>query len=359
VSWIDIKYLERLQGKLEGFTQISAHPYVVNFRCPFCGDSSSRQSKKRGYVYEKGVTLNYHCHNCGASMSFYRFLQSQNDNLFREYKLDWIRSLGGNVRPQSDIFKTNTSFTLHNVETPSNDHRSNDLKLGTRIDQCDHNELVFKYVKQRRIPQKFWSSLYSSTMLEITSQIDRYKKTKFKRTPVLVIPFFNKKREFSYVVTRSVVNHSGFRYLVLEVDSTHPKIWGVEHVDWNEKIFVFEGPIDAMCCPNSLALGGSMVGASIRAIRARINSPSQVCFAYDNELSTNKQIRNQIIKRVDEGFSVVLFDKKFPGKDINEVITHDRMNPEQVYQYLNKKSYSGLNAKLEIARLLKPANRNF
>jgi len=351
VSWLDIKYVERLGTQLEGFTKISSHPYVVNFRCPFCGDSSHRKSKKRGYVYEKGLAFNYHCHNCGASMAFFKFLQSQNDHLFREYRLEWLKSVGGKIQPPKreeptpDLFKTNVAFSK--------------IKLGTRINNCDPNDLVFKYVQSRQIPEKFWGSLYSSTMLGITSQIDRYKNTPFKHTPVLVIPFFNKERDFSYLVTRSVVDTGGFRYLVLEVDDRFPKLWGVEFIDWGSRIFVFEGPIDAMCCPNSLALGGSMVGESIRTIRENINNHSQVCFAYDNELTSNKQIRTQIQKRVDNGFSVVLFDKRFPGKDVNEVISHGHMSMDEVYTYLNQRSFSGLNAKLELARLLKPVNRNF
>lgn len=347
MSWLEVKYFERLKSNLEQYKQVSNNPFVVNFRCPLCGDSKHRKMKKRAYVYERGSSLMYYCHNCGASMAFFNFLEMFNPHLYKEYKLEWVRSQFGDTRkaPVENPFKTIVKF-------------DKSLKLGTKLSDCSDDDCVLQYAMSRKLPSRFWGSLYSCSNIQtIISQIPKYENTVISPAAALVIPFFDENREFSYLSTRCIDPDSDFRYLVLEVDETRPKLWGLEMIDWSQKIYVFEGPIDAMCVPNSLALAGSVGIGAIDYILSRINKPCDVCFVYDNEVFSNNQIFKQVKKRIDEGFSTVLYDSHFPGKDVNEVICNDTMNYDSVNRYLAKRTFNGLNALLEIARLSKPHNR--
>ena len=48
--WIDIKYANLLSAQLELFKVKKSNPYLANFRCPICGDSTKNKSKTRGYL---------------------------------------------------------------------------------------------------------------------------------------------------------------------------------------------------------------------------------------------------------------------------------------------------------------------
>lgn len=347
MSWLEIKYLERMKFQLEKYEQVSSSPFVANFKCPLCGDSKRRISKKRAYVYEKDVKFNYYCHNCGASMAFHNFLEMQNPKLYGDYKLEWMKSMG--YMPKSE--KKPDDEKRFNTHV----HFDDRLNLGKKLSVCSDDDPVLQYVKGRMIPEQFWSSLYSCPNIQsIVDQVPRYKDTQLRPDPCLVIPFFNENREYSYIVLRSINPNNSFRYLVLEINDELPKLWGLERVDWSKPVYVFEGAIDAMCVPNSLALGGSVGISAIDHIIKHINNRSRVCFVYDNEIFSNHQILKQVKKRIKEGFSVVLYDRNFPSKDINEVICNEQMNFNSVAVYLQKRTFCGLSALLEIARLSKP-----
>ena len=341
MSWLEIKYLERMRFQLDQYEQVSSTPFVANFKCPLCGDSKRRKHKKRAYVYEKDNSLLYYCHNCGASMAFFNFLQMRNPQLYGDYKLEWLNSMGYIKPPKNDDeprFQTHVKF-------------DKTLKLGTKLIDCPDDDCVLKYAKERMIPERFWASLYScSNMQTIIKQIPRYENTKIEPEPSLVIPFFDNERSFSYLSSRSIDSGSSFRYLVLEIDDKLPKLWGLETVDWSQPIYVFEGPFDAMWVSNGLALAGSVGIGAIDYIMKRINKRCDVCFVYDNEIFSNQQINKQVQKRIKEGFSVVLYDQSFKGKDANEVICNGSMTPDEVYKYLQNHSFNGLRAKLEMAR---------
>ena len=84
--FIDRTFLLRVSAKLSKFTQKKTDLY--NFRCPICGDSSKNKTKARGYVYAKKGNYFFMCHNCGASMSFYNFLNKVDTSIVKEYALE-------------------------------------------------------------------------------------------------------------------------------------------------------------------------------------------------------------------------------------------------------------------------------
>ena len=51
----------------------------INFACPYCGDSSDNQYKKRGNIYWK--SLMFHCYNCSKHTSVINLLKDFNNSL--------------------------------------------------------------------------------------------------------------------------------------------------------------------------------------------------------------------------------------------------------------------------------------
>ena len=72
----DEEIIEKLAPSLPQFGKV--RDGVYQFRCVFCGDSRKNPNKRRGYLYLKGDSYNYCCHNCNHRSSFQKLI----DQLF-------------------------------------------------------------------------------------------------------------------------------------------------------------------------------------------------------------------------------------------------------------------------------------
>ena len=54
--------IEKLAPSLPKFGKVREGVY--QFRCIYCGDSRKNPNKRRGYLFLKGNSYNYRCHNC-------------------------------------------------------------------------------------------------------------------------------------------------------------------------------------------------------------------------------------------------------------------------------------------------------
>ena len=250
--WVDIKYANILGSRLTKFKNKNQSPYVANYRCPLCDDIEEKK-RARGYLLEKEGRIASYCHNCGASMSLGHFIKTIDQSLYQEYQLENIKERWNTPKTEKHISFSKPVF-------------KHTINLGVPLSDVLNNG-AYEYAVKRRIPQQFYDSLfYLEDLNTLTCQIDKYKDTTFNKESVLIIPFYTPEKEFSYINCRSLSPSASFRYYVLEVGSTHPKIWGLEFVDWSQPVFVFEGPIDAMCVPNSIAMAGVGGSESIKFI---------------------------------------------------------------------------------------------
>lgn len=334
--WIEIKYANIIGQKLKNFKIKKNSPYIANYSCSFCGDSE--KNKSRGYLLEKKGKIISYCHNCGPpGKSLGNLIKELDQFIYDDYRIETLKEKWVATKITSDevspIFEKPVFKKKINLGLP----------LSDKI-----NNAAFDYAVKRKISPKFYDSLfYFNNINELTCQIEKYQNKKFSNEPVLVIPFFTKNKDFSYINCRSISNFPSFRYYVLEVNEINPKIWGLEFIDWSKTVYVFEGPIDAMCVPNSLALAGVSSESALSFLKSK--KQNKICFVYDKDSIYNHQVNKQIKKRIDEGFNAVIFNKSFPGKDINEVICNESMTPDEVQTYLQNRSFSGLRAQIELS----------
>jgi hypothetical protein len=193
--------------------------------------------------------------------------------------------------------------------------------------------------------------------LEISKQIEKYRDVQFDDEPALIIPFYDSERAYGSICCRAIEEDASFRYINFETQEGQHAIWGLEFIDWNEPIYIFEGAIDAMCFPNSLALGGSGKQSGKEYVATKINNSRNVCFVYDNDMVSNLHILKQVKKRVDEGFSVYIPDKQVKRKDVNSILTHKEMTLLELVFYVKSRTFYGLNALLELSHLSKSNKR--
>ena len=79
---------------------------------------------------------------------------------------------------------------------------------------------------------------------------------------------------------------------------------------------------------------------------------------FDNEIFSNEQINANVKQKIDNGFSVILYDKHFPAKDVNDAIVNCGLTPLDLFSYLDSRKFNGLTARLEFSRLSKLKNRH-
>jgi hypothetical protein len=324
---------------------------IYNFRCPFCGDSKRKKNKARGYFFPVDDTVIFKCHNCGKSISLPKFLQELDYGLFTQYKLEKF----GKPK-QSDPLPELVSVKQKEFVSKTNDVLRECYKLS---DVPEDLKSVLEYAKSRCIPEVFFEKLYAARSLNsIAKRIDRYKDKEFSDFPVLVIPFFRADGSYSYIQCRSIDSEipQHLRFVTFGIDTSAPKLWGEFRVNWNKPIYILEGPIDAMFVVNGLAIAGAMHTGTIDYVkecqvkfRNELNL-KDICFCYDNDYSANQDIMKQLLKRIDEGFSVVIYDKKFKFKDINDAI-RGGWNIQEINTYIRSRTFSGLTAKLELSKL--------
>jgi len=181
--FIDRTFLLRVSPKLQKFTQKKADLY--NFRCPLCGDSSKNKTKARGYIFAKKNNYFYMCHNCGASINFYNFLEKVDESLCKEYALERYKNADTGTqkeKPTFDEFKTETPKFRKKLEIPS-------------IESLPEAHFAKAYVQSRKIPEAFHSDLYFAEDFKgFVEKLGIEKEGLKEDDPRLVIPFYDEEK---------------------------------------------------------------------------------------------------------------------------------------------------------------------
>ena len=347
MSFIEEKFFNMITPKLEGVEPVRLRPFTVRFRCHICGDSQKSSHKKRAYVYEKEGHLKFYCHNCGASQNFSFFLKQLSPAVWEQFKIENFGSKGKRTKPVEIDFKPKQVI-----------FETSQLPLGRPLINYPSDDPILQYVNNRKIPRKFLTSLFGiDNLMKITQKIKRYHHLEISAS-ALLIPLYDQDRKFSYLTCR-LINAGSLRYINLEFDNENLKLWGLEHIDFDKPIFVFEGPIDAMMVPNSLAMiSAKNIELDKYIVNQKPNNPRDICYVFDNEIFSNEQINANVKQKIDNGFSVILYDKHFPAKDVNDAIVNCGLTPLDLFSYLDSRKFNGLTARLEFSRLSKLKNRH-
>jgi hypothetical protein len=140
-----------------------------------------------------------------------------------------------------------------------------------------------------------------------------------------------------------------FRYVTICTGNTEAhKVWGLEFVDWDLPVYITEGPIDAMSMDNMISIAGAANNRTIKWIQTQ--AKAEIIFCYDNDYSSNKDIMKQIVKRINEGFGVLIYDDRFKWKDFNAALTGG-LSKDNLNKYIVERSFFDLQAKLNLSRI--------
>ena len=339
MDWIDQKYIGLIGYRLERFAKRGDS---YNFRCPLCGDSRKNKYKTRGYLVDKPIGVLYYCHNCHASMKLGTFLEHVDSNIAADYNKERFEE-----RYNKQPLKKEEKPDIGKVTIPQFLKGDSPLKGLKKISQLVHDHPAKMYIMRRRIPTTFHHKLFyvSKFKAYVNSLIpDKFDLENSEDEPRLIIPFIDKSGTCYGFQGRSF-KKDGIRYITIILDSTKPKVFGLDAIDFTSQIYITEGPIDSMFLPNALAMAGS---DSINVVDGLNINKELVTFVYDNE-RRNKEIIRVIEKAIERGYNVCLWPDHIEQKDINDMILVGGLKPADVKLIIDTNTYSGLSAKMKLA----------
>ena len=348
MDYIDRKHLLTTSIYLDGFKDLGNDRF--NCRCPLCGDSDKNKRKKRGYFFVHDNTTFYKCHNCGASLNLLGFLNAYSPDLASQYKFDKFASKYKKKEIVQDIklenFIDKTTVLLKKTHDL--------LDKCQRILSLNEEHPARLYLDGRRIPSKHQKTLfYVQNANKFIKNIEGYEKTWAPPTDAILIPFYNEVGVLTYCQLRFL--EGKMRYLTLEI-SKGKKIWGLFDIDWEKPVYIVEGPFDAMFVDNCLAVAGVSILSECKYFGEKCKAGYTLIF--DKDYQINRAVYDQMVKAIEDGEKVVMFDKYFLGKDVNDAVMKGEWSSEELMQYLKEHTKSGLIAKLALDDFKKPL-RNF
>lgn len=360
MDYIDLKYLRLSSVYLNRFKQVGND--LFNFRCPICGDSTKDKSKSRGYVFVKGDKTLYHCHNCGSPdvRSLPKLIEFLSVSLYKEYKYEKFGTKFKEKR--EEVLEEETEDIYIDQELIKVDNlRMKRLASERILRDCiampllDKDHMAVTYLRdKRRLPQDDIDKLfYLSDINLLTKKIDKYKDKDYPKYDAILIPFIDFEGVINCIQLRILNPKSNMRYLTLYLNEDRSKaIYGLNYVNENETVYALEGPINSLFLDNAIAFAGSTQTNKINYIKDKIKD---FVIIYDPDYKTNPHVLKALEKSINAGYSVVLYDDLFnPDDDINDIVIKYDWTKEQMMEYIKSRTFSGLRAKLELSKIIKP-----
>lgn len=327
------QYADIVVMRLEQCTVSSHNPYKANFRCHICGDSKRNKRKRRGFILERNASLGYYCHNGCGSFGFSKYLELHHADLHSRYVLDLMQASGYQPRTESAVEKPKVTTKPY-------------LESLTVITKLSWNHPAVQYVRQRKIPIQHYESIYYTD--KFLTYINSWLPDKFSPDLIkvrehsrLILPLMHSDKTTFGVIGRSLDPNDEMRYLTLKFDDSANKIYGLERLDLRKHAYVFEGAIDSLFVPNSIALAGTD-----GCVDDVFTSHDQYTIVLDNQ-PRSKQVISKYAKYLSQGADVVIWPDHITSKDVNQMIL-DGFTASQVLEIIQQRTFNGLMGEIEL-----------
>lgn len=290
-------------------------PGRIVLACPYCGDSHTDDTKKRGNLYWD--TLQYHCYNCGHHTNIHTMAKDfqvrmgQSQDTFNV--IDYIQSNKMKVK-QSDALQHGILKKLNDIAITVDE-----FKKFARAEEIQPGDWIWFKLKERLLHNRAEEFLYSP------------------KTYKLWILNFGANGNIIGVQSRRMKGY-GQRYLTYDIGKLYEEmkkehglteeelarvnkastLFGIMQLNFQRDVTIFEGPLDAKFMSNSLAL--ATAGRSTE----EFDEMATVRYMFDNDKTGKKKM----IEKLKKGRSVFMWQKflqdfkldKYDIKDLNDLM---------------------------------------
>ena len=290
-------------------------PGRIVLACPYCGDSHTDDTKKRGNLYWD--TLQYHCYNCGHHTNIHTMAKDfqvrmgQSQDTFNV--IDYIQSNKMKVK-QSDALQHGILKKLNDIAITVDE-----FKKFAHAEEIQPGDWIWFKLKERLLHNRAEEFLYSP------------------KTFKLWILNFSANGNIIGVQSRRMKGY-GQRYLTYDIGKLYEEmkkehglteeelarvnkastLFGIMQLNFQRDVTIFEGPLDAKFMSNSLAL--ATAGRSTE----EFDEMATVRYMFDNDKTGKKKM----IEKLKKGRSVFMWQKflqdfkldKYDIKDLNDLM---------------------------------------
>ena len=162
------------------------------------------------------------------------------------------------------------------------------------------------------IPEKYYSKLFLCN--KFMAFVNKAKPNTFSHTkgehPRLIIPFYDGNDKVFAFQGRAFGKEQP-KYLTVKLDENKQKVYGLDRVNLQNKVYIVEGPIDSLFIDNCLAAAGADLTLRVE--------PDNVTYIFDNE-PRNKEIIKRMYDVVEKDYNIVIWPEHIHAKDVNEMI---------------------------------------
>lgn len=292
-------------------------PGRITLACPYCGDSTRDDMKKRGNLYWS--TLQYHCFNCSAHGDVYSLLKDHGIKLNTDDTIEIIDYVKEHKLETRDVEVLQHSTFAKILELAPTKQQLRE-KLGFK--DIEPGDAAFFYLRDRLLSTKLKYFMYSP---------------KDKRIYVLNLA---KDDKVIGMQSRALVKTKSSKYLTYDLSKIREwledplqmteeelvplnkmsTLFGIMEVNMMIPVTVFEGPLDRMFMQNSLAL------ASVSRDTDELDEIPTIRYMFDND----KAGKDKMMQKLKRGKSVFMWGKfiedskldKYPKeiKDLNDLV---------------------------------------
>ena len=287
----------------------------ITCACPYCGDSHSDDTKKRGNIFWD--TLQYHCYNCSYHTNLYSFLKDHEVKLATSddsfMVIDYIKQNKIQVNSES-VLKHDA---LRKVQELSIDIDTFKAKFKAKV--IEPGDWIWFQLKDRLLHNRVDDFLYS------------------EKEHRLWILNFGADNKIIGAQTRRMKGY-GQRYLTYDLPKLYEEmgqplelsneeltsltrvstLFGIMQLNFQRPITIFEGPLDAKFMANSLAL------ATAGRSTDDFDEIPTVRYMFDNDVTGKKKMAEKLKK----GRPVFMWSKflkengldKYNIKDLNDLM---------------------------------------
>ena len=328
MDYLEQKYILLLSPQLTLFKKKSNS--LFNFRCPYCGDSQKNKSKARGYIFPKGNSYIYKCHNCSVSTSAIKLIKYVDEKLYNQFVTEKYRE--DKTHKESPAEKLST--TLKQMFKDSNSK----LRSLKKVSQLEDNHPARQFVLKRNIPfNKHYKIFYAPQFYKWVNTVVENKFSSIQKDhPRLIIPFYTKEGDM-FAFQGRALNNENPKYITIKVDESKNKIYGLDDIDWSKRVYVVEGPIDSLFLDNCIATAQSDL---------RVNGDDVVLIP-DNEPRNNEVVK-QVKTYIEGNFNVVIWPSDIKEKDINEMILSGKTERD-IKDIIARNTFNGLLARTKLS----------
>lgn len=336
---VDLKFVSFVGVRLPLFHQKKNNLYQC--RCPICGDSKRDKTKTRGYFYEYKGGMQYKCHNCNISLSLNNFLKQVAPDLHKEYAFERFGFDNDRKKIVKKLMDSNTPSKPFDSPKPVKFYDNAFLKSAKKLIDLPDDHPALVYIRKRQIPEQFVKQFfYVEEFKKFSNEVVPYSFEDTKNDePRIIIPFYNENKQCFAFQGRSLKKDSKVKYISIKRDPDEPLIWGMDRIDKNKKVYVVEGPIDAMFLPNAIAAAGASLGKFD-------DSKLDVVYVFDAE-PRNAAILKSIKKIIQNKKRVCIWPDSVKFKDINDMILNG-LTIDRIVSMINTNTYSGAQAILKL-----------